>query len=514
MSNWNQKYKYDLPSTFASSKEINPLYLHYVLSSKGFACPDFKEGNTLFIGCGNGLSLSMHTACNSSHWKGIEFNPVSVNSAKRRAKQCHIAIDLCADDLEALAQRDDLPKFDLICVPAVWSWIAKEDQERLIDIISKHLNDGGVLFMSYNCTVGMINYESVRELLKLYDTTHHIDSLNDQERMMSLSKFLFPVVEKNAIFVCSQPDFSDRLIEANHNPKPFLSESLNTYWSMDHFSEVSKRLERADVGYVCSANSIDNLDNINLTKEQRDFLEPLLGTNLYEETRDFMVNQRSRFDIYIKGAVPLNPNEYLAEVSSHFITLMIDISGFDYVLEGNQGPVELDKSIYEPLLAILSDNSPKNIGAMIDAMLQHNAELNITDIIEAINTLIFAGVCSLAQDPRTISEETLNQCLMLNINTINNFQEKETINLCSPLLQDLVTIDPMDAYMLRMVIANPNCNYLHIVEGLLTLNVQGVISINSQDDTVSEDQIIESATNLAQTFLENTLVTYKNLMLI
>lgn len=514
MSNWNQKFKYDLPYVFASCKEINPLYLHYLLTTKGFACPDLKNGNSLLIGCGKGTALCLHSACASSQWHGLEFSPNLTNYTKRVAKQCHIAIDLSNDDLEGFVKRTDLPKFDLICINALWSWVSKEDQEIIIDIIDQHLNEGGVVLMSYNCTVGMINYESVRDLVKLYDNTKHIKSMDDKERVVSISKFLLPIMEKNAAYIVSQPDFAERIQEAANHPKPFLSESLNTYWSMDHFSEVAKRLERADVGFVCSANAIDNLDHINLTKEQNEFLQPLLGTTLYEETRDFIVNQRLRNDLYIKGAVPLTTDEYLSELASHFVVLMSDISEFDYILEGNRGPVELDRAVYEPLLTLLSDYAPKNVGALIDAIMENIPNLNTSDLINALNTLVFSGLCSLTNNPDLISEATVDQCIRINLNTINSFNDEEPINLCSPLLQDVMTIDPLDAYMLKMVVENPQCNYLNIVEGLLTLNVQGVISINTNGNQINEDELIEYTSNLAKAFLEFTVPLYQKLMII
>lgn len=514
MSNWNQKFKYDLPSAYASSKEINPAYLHYVLTSKGFACPDLKEGNSLIIGSGKSLPLTLQTACKSSNWQGVEFNPNLVNMAKRRAKQCQINIDLSSDDLSEFAKRDNLPKFDLICLHGVWSWISKEDQELIVDIVAKHLNDGGIFFISYNCTVGMINYESVRDLINLYDKTKNLSSIDDQQRVLNIGQFIFPIAELNPAYVVSQPDFANRIQDATCNPKPFLSDSLNTYWSMDHFSEVAQRLERADVGYVCSAKSADHLDHINLTKEQIEFLEPLIGNNLYEETRDFILNQRFRHDIYIKGALPLSPDEYLSELSSHFVVMLSDLSDFDYKLVGNRGDVELNKAIYEPLINILGDNEPKNIGAVLNAILEQHQDLNIEDLVQALNTLIFSGLCSVTVDPNSISEETKDQCFRLNVNTIKSFDDNEPILLCSPLLQDTVLIDSLDAYMLRMLLENPNSNYLNIVEGLLTLNVQGVISINAKDESVNEDDIIEHASLIAQAFLGNSVPMYSRLMII
>lgn len=514
MSKWTQEFKYDLPSAFCISKETTPIYLRYLLTSKGCACPDFASGNSLEICAGTGVGLSIKTACQTSNWQGIELNPSLVNKALRRAKQCNIKLDLCSDDFAKFAQRDDLPKFDLICLHFAWSWISKEDQEIIINLVKDKLNEGGVFFISYNCTVGMTNFESVRDLMKLYDDTKHNNSVDDSSKIININKFLYPLIELNPAFVISQPDFAQRIQSAINMPQNFLSENVNTYWSMEHFSEIAERFEKADIDFVCSANGADNLDEINLSAEQLEFLKPLVGTSLYEECRDFMVNQRYRHDVFVKGAVALSTDEYLAELASQNIVMTINADNFGYKLSGVQGDVELPKELYQPLIEILSDNQSHNIGVLIDTVLESHSEIETSSLIQAINTLVFANICSVAVPTEQVTQDMLDQCLRLNLSILNSFNNQETVYLGSPLLQTAIAIDALDAQMLKIFVNTPNCTDLHIVEGVLQLCVSGVISIVQNVENVSDDEVIQATTRCAQAFLQNTVPLYAKLMMI
>ena len=508
MSQWNQKFKYNLPGSFSYHLEYNPLYLKYLLTSKGFACPDFNH--CLEIGCGKGLSILPHALTQSSHWMGQEFNPSLVHAAKRSAATCHIQVDLTSESLEQLVSRTDLPKFDLICVHGVWSWVSKQDQELLIDLAHKHLNDGGIFYISYNCKVGLGNFAPIRNLINLFNEHKCPRNLSNERKLIEISKFLFPIIKLNPSFAIAQQDFGQFMQNAMSNPEPFLSDSLNSYWSCDHFAEVASRLERADLGYVCSACGVDNLDIINLTSEQSEFLQPLQGTDMYEETRDFMVNRRVRNDIFIKGAIALSNDEFIEEFSAQNLILSAPVTDFDYKMIGNAGEMELDPRVYAPLMAILTDYCPHNIGQIVDAIIQNDPELQLTDIIVALNILVFAGVCAPAVSNAQITEDMVR----LNLSLINNFGEQDTVSLCSPIIQGALNVDPIQARLLRTYINTPNCTDKELIEALLTAVVQGEISLSADEDEQSDEELIATVHSTIHEFNQTFLPFISKLMVL
>ena len=509
MSQWNQKFKYNLPSFYDYHSSLNPLYLQYLLTSKGFACPEFKH--CLEIGCGSGKSILPHALTNSAiSWMGQEFNPSELNKTKRLAKSCSIQVELNSDSLESLANRTDLPKFDLICLHGVWSWVSPQDQEQIINIVSRHLNDGGIFYISYNCKVGLGNFSPLRNLLNLYNDHKCPRNLDNEHKILALSKFLYPIIKLNPSFAIAQQDFGYFMQEALKNPEPFLSDALNSYWSSDHFADVAARLERADVGFVCSACGTDNLDVVNLTAAQQEFLEPLRGTALYEETRDFIVNRRVRDDIFIKGAVALNENEYLEAISSQNLVLAAPLVDFDYQMIGNALTLELDKRYYEPLIAILTDYCPHNIGQIIDAMLQFDPQMDVRAIIDALNNLVFAGVCT----PAIRGAQANEAVFKLNYQTLNNFGLYDSVALCSPITQGSLNVDPIYARLLKTFVNTPNCSDKDLIEYMLTAIVQGDISISDGETTPSDQELVALVNETIQNFLQVQLPFFSKLMVI
>ena len=298
--------------------------------------------------------------------------------------------------------------------------------------------------------------------------------------------------------------------EALKNPEPFLSDALNNYWSSDHFADVAARLERADVGFVCSTCGTDNLDVVNLTPAQQEFLEPLRGTTLYEETRDFIVNRRIRDDIFIKGAVALNEDEYLEAVCNQNLVLAAPLVDFDYQMIGNAGTLELDKRYYEPILAILNDCCPHNIGQIIDAMMQHDALLEVRAIIDALNILVFAGVCA----PAIRGAQANEAVFKLNYQTLNNFGPYDSVALCSPITQGSLKIDPITARLLKTFVNTPNCSDKDLIEYMLTAVVQGDISISDGETTPSDQELVALVNETICNFAQLQLPFFTKLLMI
>jgi hypothetical protein len=51
---------------------------------------------------------------------------------------------------EELAQRDDLPMFDVIVLHGIWSWVSEVNRRVIVKIARQRLAIGGILYISYN----------------------------------------------------------------------------------------------------------------------------------------------------------------------------------------------------------------------------------------------------------------------------------------------------------------------------------------------------------------------------
>ena len=78
-----------------------------------------------------------------------------------------------------------------------------------------------------------------------------------------------------------------------------------------HFATMTSCLQPAKFDFACSAHYLDQVDVLNLTNEQQEFLREIPDLMFRQSVRDFMVNQQFRRDYWVKGARKLTVAEQL-----------------------------------------------------------------------------------------------------------------------------------------------------------------------------------------------------------
>jgi len=74
-----------------------------------------------------------------------------------------------------------------------------------------------------------------------------------------------------------------------------------------HFSDINKWLSSANLNYACSANLLDSVEVLNLTKDQSEFLKTITDLSFRETTRDFLLNQLCRKVYRVKAPRTIDP---------------------------------------------------------------------------------------------------------------------------------------------------------------------------------------------------------------
>ena len=107
-------------------------------------------------------------------------------------------------------------------------------------------------------------------------------------------------------YFANHPKLAKRIEKLkSHNPNYIAHEYFNQDSEPFYFMDLAQELAEAKLTWVGPANALENLDEINLTKEQRDFLAGIDDVALRQTTRDHIVDQQFRRDIFVKGAVRL-----------------------------------------------------------------------------------------------------------------------------------------------------------------------------------------------------------------
>ena len=103
--------------------ETSPVRLRLALLASGVGHSVGTAPNYLELGFGQGLSLSINAATNDGNFYGTDFNPAQVANALELAQATGKAISIFEDSFEQIAERGDLPQFDIIALHGIWSWI-------------------------------------------------------------------------------------------------------------------------------------------------------------------------------------------------------------------------------------------------------------------------------------------------------------------------------------------------------------------------------------------------------
>ena len=153
---------------------LNPLWIDFCLLLAGFDTPTHPDSTSfdyLELGFGKGNSLTLNASCSEGSFLGNDFIPAHCEYAQHFIYASKANAKVYKDNFEQLKQRLDGEnlKFDYIVLHGVWSWISQENQRVILEIISTHLKEQGIVYVSYNCFPGWEGKYSLRHLLKLVE---------------------------------------------------------------------------------------------------------------------------------------------------------------------------------------------------------------------------------------------------------------------------------------------------------------------------------------------------------
>ncbi len=394
MKDWTSGYVSDIGYTFGYYSELNPLRMKLALLNHGIALPQF--GTACELGFGQGLSANIHAAATSANWYGTDFNPSQVAFAQELSRVSGANAELVDDAFLDYANRSDLPDFDYIGLHGIWSWISDENRSVIADFIRRKLKVGGVVYVSYNTLPGWAAFAPLRHLM-----TEHAEIIGSEgrgivSRIGDAIEFADQMLATNPMFSRANPLVGDRVKKLKEQNAHYLAhEYFNRDWHPMHFATMSRWLDKAKVNYACSSNYLDHLDQINLTKEQQQFLAEIPDAMFKESVRDFMVNQQFRRDYWVKGVRRLNRVEQLEVLRQQRVVLSSYRPEMQLKVTGALGEADMAERVYGPILDALASNKPISLGEIEAAVSKH--EINFSEVMQAAMLLIGAGHLHIAQ---------------------------------------------------------------------------------------------------------------------
>lgn len=402
MQNWTSGYVAEIGYTYGYYSELNPIRAKLAFLYAGLVPPN-EHGIHCELGFGQGLSTNINAAAMNSKWYGNDFNPSQVSYAQELVNISGANAELTDQSFQKFCTRTDLPQFDSIGLHGIWSWISDENRKVIVDFVRNNLKVGGVLYISYNSLPGWANFIPMRHLMNAHVEIMGSTGNGKIKNIKESINFVKKLCEANPNYIKINPQVLERIKNIEKQEKNYLAhEYYNKDWEPMHFTEISNWLEDAKLQFACSANLLDQIDNINLTSEQIAILSEIDDINLKELVRDFCINQQFRRDYWVKGVRKLNIHDQIEVFLELKIVLIKPVEEIKLVISGPQGEVKLNEKIYKPIINTLTNYSIKKIGQIKEEIKENN--INQNNIFQAIYILIALGHMAVVQEDKNIEK--------------------------------------------------------------------------------------------------------------
>jgi SAM-dependent methyltransferase len=404
MSNWTAGYAAEVDYTFGYFKELNPLNTRLALLDAGFQPP---QGTTACeLGFGQGLSIAIHAAGSKTQWYGTDYSPNQAGFAQSMAQSAGVLNQqawLTDQSFAEFANRDDLPDFDFIGLHGIWTWVSDENRRILVDFIHRKLKVGGLLYISYNTQAGWAAMMPIRHLLNQHAKMMSPQGASPVARIMHAFDFTDKLLNLNPTYLKANPQIRAIFDQIKQqNPTYLAHEYFSADWKPFPFSEMAKELDQAKLEFACSANTLDQIDALNLSEAEEDLINTQQNSLFRETLRDLCTNQLFRKDYWIKGAQKLDQFEQMEQLFALRFVLIQLRSEVDLTVKGALGESQLNPATYEPILDFFADYQVKTFQQLVQAMAPQG--IGFEKIMQALLILTAKDILHPAQTETEIEQ--------------------------------------------------------------------------------------------------------------
>jgi hypothetical protein len=342
-------YSAQNPYITAYFRQQHPPLMKWNLLLNGFEVADnIAHLPHLELGFGQGLGLMLSAASQSeAAFVGVDFMAEHVDAVAKISGNCQLSIDLYAQDFSTFLQSYH-QQVQSISLHGVWSWVDPEVRAQLVEIFDKLLAQGGMVYLSHNTLPGRAPLMPLQRLLHL--TGKQIAQHTPEHALETAFATLGSALSMSH-YAQQTPTLRTWWQEVQHeNPIYLEHEYMSDAWYPMLFADTAKKLAKAGLTFVCSADAVEQIAALHLTDSQQSWLIDINDINLRESYQDLMRNTDFRRDLWGKGLIPLTTQQKYNRLLNTSLVLIQPIGALPYVLKGDLGEFELSDSIYEQAL--------------------------------------------------------------------------------------------------------------------------------------------------------------------
>lgn len=506
-------YVADVDYNYGYYRVLQPDYLALACVNAGVMPPTGEVQNYLELGYGKGLTVNIHAATNPGAFWGTDFNANHVVEASCLATASGSGVRLLGDSFAELAARTDLPQFDMIAMHGVWSWISAENRRLVVDLVRRHLRVGGLFYVSYNCYPGGAAVDPLNRLLLLhadYADTGKSGSLGKLEQALG---FLKEMAGADTVYFRENPGLAKYLANyAGRDRNVLAHEAFARQHTLMTLGTIAELLGDARLSFAAPVRLIDQFDSYNLPPGSHKLLAGIHHPVLRQSVVDYIVNQHTRCDIFVKGLRRLTPVERAEALHFRNFILTSPAANLPLKIKGGRGEVGLDEQTCRPLLDVLAENQhePKSLRRIA----QHPALRAVArpQLAEALMLLTAAGHVSTAREP---TAEARARCKALNRYLWNRARnDGEIAWLASPVIAAGVSVSRFEQLFLAAVAMGKEQVAEQAGIAWQILSAQGHRLARDGKTLETAEENVEHLTRMATIFTSQRLPILKTLELV
>lgn len=348
-----------------------PAYLEAYGALVGLNTPPAKTARVLELGAtygGNIISQAVHNP--EATFVGIELSQDQVEKGNKIISDAKLDnVSLVQGDI--LNFDETLGTFDYIIAHGFYSWISDEMKYKLLDIISNHLADNGIAYVSYNTYPGWHTMEEVRQLMLFANRGH--DELTHKEKVLR-GKTVGSLVGSQILNYDNLKERNSKFLGALRS----VMQKDDYYVGHDHlephndpcyFYQFNDHLKAHNLSYVCDADL--TLSMVRTYDESiADKLEKLAPNSQADQEQylDFMLDTTFRKSIICKADAAKNINYDIANPDKvNTVPVRTIVNSFVFQILFDEEPLEMfeNELVRDTFQALIKDGGTFN---MIEAL--------------------------------------------------------------------------------------------------------------------------------------------------
>ena len=348
-----------------------PAYLEAYGALVGLNTPPAKTARVLELGAtygGNIISQAVHNP--EATFVGIELSQDQVEKGNKIISDAKLDnVSLVQGDI--LNFDETLGTFDYIIAHGFYSWISDEMKDKLLDIISNHLADNGIAYVSYNTYPGWHTMEEVRQLMLFANRGH--DELTHKEKVLR-GKTVGSLVGSQILNYDNLKERNSKFLGALRS----VMQKDDYYVGHDHlephndpcyFYQFNDHLKAHNLSYVCDADL--TLSMVRTYDESiADKLEKLAPNSQADQEQylDFMLDTTFRQSIICKADAAKNINYDIANPDKvNTVPVRTIVNSFVFQILFDEEALEMfeNELVRDTFQALIKDGGTFN---MIEAL--------------------------------------------------------------------------------------------------------------------------------------------------